>query len=83
MNTNVQNWYVNQYPTDNLGWSINDKITFNDVYNCLKQHKDIYELISDGECDSLMRERIFAELADKLNKPYEYIYNLWLNTDFS
>ena len=79
MKTNVQNWYINQYPNDDLGWDINDKITFEDVHNCLKQHKDFYSLISESACDSLMRERIFAELAERLNKSYEYVYNLWLN----
>lgn len=74
----VKKFYIKKYPTDDLGVEINNTITFEDVYNKLKagEGEEIYDLIGVG--DSLIRERIFGELSDRLGVDYDTIYDLWL-----
>lgn len=74
----VKNWYMETYPTDELGATINETVTFADVLETLKKHEDVYELLGD-EVDSVIRERVFEELADLMNVKYRVVYDLWLN----
>jgi hypothetical protein len=74
---NIKEFYLNTYPTDELGVEINDKATFDGLLNTLLYSKDVYEYI--GVYDSLVRERLFEKAALILKKPYDYVYNLWLN----
>jgi len=74
---NIKEFYLNTYPTDELGVEINEKATFVGLVTELFGGSDIYEYIGVG--DSIIRERLFEELAKQLNKPYDYVYNLWLN----
>lgn len=74
---NIKEFYLNTYPTDELGVEINEKATFVGLVTELFGGSDIYEYIGVG--DSIIRERCFEELAKQLNKPYDYVYNLWLN----
>ena len=74
---NIKDFYLNTYPTDELGVEINEKATFVGLVTELFGGHDIYEYI--GVVDSIIRERCFEELAKQLNKPYDYVYNLWLN----
>ena len=74
---NIKEFYLNQYPTDELGVELNPKATFDGMLNTLLYSKDVYEYI--GVHDSLVRERLFERAAERLNKPYEYVYRLWLN----
>jgi len=39
---------------------------------------DVYDYI--GVADSLVRERLFSELAKQLKTSYDYVYNLWFKT---
>lgn len=73
----VRNWYMGAYPTDELGSNINPTVTFKEVVRTLMLKRDIYDCL--GVQDSLVRERIFMFLAEELNMPYEFFYNLWLN----
>ena len=73
----IKEFYLNNYPTDELGVEINEKATFVGLVTELFGGHDIYEYI--GVDDSIIRERCFEELAKQLNKPYDYVYNLWLN----
>lgn len=76
-NNGIKEWYIKEYPKDTLGKEIPESLTFNDISNALDNHKDVYELLSPAD-DSIVRERVFAELADIMGVNYDYIYNKWL-----
>ena len=76
-NNSVRDWYVKEYPTDELGPQIPEQLTFNDVFEALDRHEDIYELLAPAD-DSIVRERVFSELADIMGTDYDYVYNQWL-----
>lgn len=76
-NNSVRDWYVKEYPTDDLGPEIPEQLTFNDVFEALDRHQDIYELLAPAD-DSVVRERVFSELADIMGTDYDYVYNQWL-----
>lgn len=78
MKANVKQWYVSKYPQDELGKRINESITFADVLLGIAQGEDAYYII--GVSDSLIRERIFAEIAERMGCEYEIVYNIWLNS---
>ena len=73
----IKEFYLNEYPTDELGVEINENITFAGLVTELFGGNDVYEYV--GVHDSLVRERLFSELAKQLNTSYDYVYNLWLN----
>lgn len=73
----IRDWYIKTYPTDELGEEIDESVTFDDVFSGLKSHEDFYEMI--GVYDSIVRERIFDELAKSKNVSYDKIYKLWLD----
>lgn len=78
--TNVKVWYENAYPTDD--WAIknfNPGINFQDVYVCLLLKGDIYAFL--GACDSIVRERVFTELAELMDVDYSVIYNQWMKAE--
>lgn len=75
-NSNVKEWYLKEYSTDELGLEIKDDITFYDIFYALDTYKDFYETIGVG--DSVIRERIFKKLAEIMEVDYMYIYNQWL-----
>lgn len=75
MKANVKEWYCKTYPTDELGKEINDSITFANVLLGIAQGTDVYDII--GVSDSIVRERIFAEIAARMGCDYNVIYNLW------
>ena len=73
----IREFYLENYPTDELGVEVNDGVTFSGLLNVLFTDGNVYEYIGVG--DSLVRERLFAKLAEELGTPYDYVYNLWLN----
>lgn len=75
-NTLMIEWYVNNYPTDDLGCEMNDNVTFRDLFDALDRYQDIYDVIGLG--DSVIRERLFTELARIMECDYDYIYSQWL-----
>ena len=76
--TNIKEFYINTYSTDRVELEeLNDNVTFKDLFNCLDNYKDIYKLLGSG-IDSLVRERVFKELATIMGVNYDYIYNQWL-----
>ena len=75
MNT-IKEYYVENFPTDNLGLELNETPTFPGLLNQLIVDGDVYRYI--GVSDSVIRERLFEKLADTLNVKYDYVYNLWL-----
>jgi len=73
----LREYYVNKYPTDELGVELNETPTFAGLLNQLIVGGDVYRYIGVG--DSIIRERLFERLAEELEVSYEYVYNLWLN----
>jgi hypothetical protein len=73
MNNNIKEWYVNAYPTDELGCEINVDVTFGELYNHVSI---VYDVL--GVDDSLVRERVFGKLSEIMNVDYAVIYKKWL-----
>ena len=69
-------WYLFNYPTDELGLEINENATFVGLLNVLHEGGEVYDYFGVG--DSIIRERLFEGLAKQINKPYDYVYDLWL-----
>ena len=75
---NIKEFYLNTYPTDELGVELIETTTFVGLLDVLHNNtKDVYDYIGVG--DSIVRERVFGRLAEILEMPYDYVYNLWLN----
>ena len=72
----IKEFYLNTYPTDELGTELNENVTFAGLITELFGEGDVYKYI--GVSDSLVRERLFEELSKQLNKSYDFVYNLWL-----
>lgn len=77
----IKSFYVNTYPTDELGQEINDEASFEGLNKVLDCNIDVYEYLGVG--DSLVRERVFAKLAELMGVSYNVIYDKWLGTDYA
>lgn len=73
----IKEFYLNNYPTDELGVELNENANFTGLLNELFTDNDVYGYIGVG--DSIIRERLFTKLSEILKKPYHYVYDLWLN----
>jgi len=76
--TMIKAWYAKAYPTDDVGSTLDPAVTFTDLYNALQVGTCVYATLG-GDADSIVRERVFAALADFLDVDYDHIYNLWFN----
>ena len=74
---NIKEFYLKNYPTDELGIELKDDTNFTGLLNELITNNDIYGYIGVG--DSIIRERLFMELSEILKCSYDYVYDLWLN----
>ena len=74
MKTKIKEWYIKEYPTDELGVEIDDDVTFEDLFESLD--KNVYETLGVG--DTIIRERTFDKLAKVMNVEYDYIHEKWL-----
>ena len=72
----IREFYLEAYPTDDLGIGINPTATFAGLLNQLIVGGDVYNYLY--VYDSIMRERLFEKLAEELEVSYEYVYKLWL-----
>jgi hypothetical protein len=72
----VKDWYMYNYPDDELGRDINPYLKFYDLRIVLDNHYDIYFHL--GVEDSIIRERVFSRLAELLNVNYDVIFNKWI-----
>lgn len=72
----IKAWYAQAYPTDNVGSTLDPTVTFADLYDALRAGTCVYATLG-GNADSIVRERIFAALANFLDVDYNHIYNLW------
>lgn len=77
MNNSIKMWYLMTYPSDEMGYAIDDSVTFDDLYTTLDSGEDIYELMDVH--DSLIRERVFGRLSELMGVDYAYVYRLWLS----
>ena len=75
LNTSIKNWYMVNFPTDELGSDMNNVATFNDLYKALRVGMGVYVVL--GVCDSVIRERVFGKLAELKGVEYDTIYNMW------
>ena len=73
---NIREFYLANYPSDDLGIGINPTATFAGLLNQLIVGGDVYEYLY--VYDSIIRERLFERLAEELNVKYDYVYNLWI-----
>ena len=73
---NIREFYLANYPSDDLGIGINPTATFAGLLNKLIVNADVYDYLY--VYDSIVRERCFERLAEELEVSYEYVYNLWL-----
>ena len=74
----IRQFYLESYPTDDLGLELNETPTFAGLLNQLIVGGDVYRYI--GVADSVIRERLFERLANELEVGYDYVYDLWLTT---
>ena len=72
----IREYYLEAYPTDELGVEINSEATFGELYWVIQTFGDVYEYIGVG--DSLVRERVFEKLADTLGVEYDEVYSKWI-----
>ena len=73
--TKIKDWYTTTYPDDDLGTELSTA-TFYDLFEALDHYKDVYKVLGVG--DSIIRERVFSELAKIMKVDYEYVYEQWL-----
>lgn len=67
------------FPTDKAGsQDIRPSATFLGCLRCLDDFGDIYLYLMGNKGDSIVRERVFAKLADILGVDYGYIYDQWM-----
>ena len=77
MNDKIKDWYLQTYPSDELGETLYEKNTFYDLFEALDSYQEMHTFLG-SEYDSLVRERIFAELALRMEVDYDYIYDQWM-----
>ena len=77
----IKSYYVDTYPTDNIGQEINDEASFEGLNKALDCKIDVYEYLGVG--DSLVRERVFWKLSDLMGVSYDVIYDKWLQSDYA
>lgn len=75
--TKIKDFYMEAYPTDELGKDIHGDITFQDAFECLQAGFNFYTFL--GAQDSIVRERVFDALATLMGCSYDHIYYQWLN----
>jgi hypothetical protein len=72
---NIRNYYVNEFPSDELGLEINPEANFESLGLAIKGDL-VYEYI--GVSDSVIRERLFEKLSELTGRTYDSIYNEWI-----
>jgi hypothetical protein len=59
---NMREYYLENFPTDEMGIEINENATFEGLFRVLDNYEDVYEYIGVG--DSVIRERVFSRLSE-------------------
>ena len=73
---NIRNYYVNEFPSDELGLEIDLNANFESLWLAIRGDM-VYEYI--GVSDSVIRERVFEKFSELTGHTYDYIYQEWLN----
>ena len=73
---NIRNFYVSEFPSDELGLEINKAADFNGLAAAIRGDI-VYEYL--GVFDSVVRERVFEKYASIMGLTYDEVYNMWLN----
>ena len=76
---NIREWYMNEFPTDDMGYEINKEATFGELYWVIQTFGDVYFYL--GVYDSLVRERCFEKLSSIEGVTYDEVYSQWLAAD--
>lgn len=71
----VRDWYLETYPEDTLGEDIEPGLTFADAAEAVPEGSAFYDVLGVG--DSLVRERVFAEIAARESLTYGQVYGAW------
>lgn len=80
--TDIKKWYTLEYPSDECGNDLKSGVTFLDVWEGMKKGQEFYGMVfSQNKGDSIVRERIFGEMAEILDLDYEDVYQVWLKSD--
>lgn len=74
--TKLKSWYHKTYKDDPIWEDMDDDADFIGLYHTLNEHRDVYEYFGVG--DSLVRERLFQQLAKMMGVEYDVVYNQWL-----
>lgn len=74
--TKLREFYIGTFPDDRIGIEIDPNATFYDLFLTLDQYGDVYECI--GIADSVVRQRMFAKLAEIMGVGYGEIYEQWM-----
>lgn len=77
LGASVRDWYVDAFPTDDLGPKIPAKLTFWNAIAALNIGADFYCFLGDA-ADSIVRERIFGRIANIMDCDYDTVYNTWM-----
>jgi hypothetical protein len=72
----IKEFYLDNYPSDELGNEINENSTFVGLLWMLQTKRSVYDFL--GISDTVVRERVFQELAKQLRLSYTTIYEMWL-----
>lgn len=75
MNETIKEFYMNEYPNDELGIEMNGGATWKSLIRAVKCGI-VYEFL--GVHDSIVRERVFQEWCNMEGCDYDIIYNLWI-----
>lgn len=73
----VCDWYVRMYPTDPMGPSIDNELTFARALGAVSLGGGFYDVLGVGESD--VREIVFQEIANRYGIDYGIIYESWLH----
>jgi hypothetical protein len=74
----VREFYLNEYPTEQLGPYLSETATWEGLLLTLQQGGNVYEYLNVW--DGTVREELFQELANQQNVSYSYLNELWWNT---
>lgn len=80
MREKVAVWYKKACPDDPCGKKINYHLNFADLAIGLDLTIDPYDMLEVG--DSVVREKVFTELAKRLGCKYNDVYDKWLTPKF-
>ena len=73
----VRDWYMEEFPEDELGEKLPKRLTFRRVVTALNRGENVYDLMGKA-ADSIIRERMFGVLSYFLDCEYDDIYKVWL-----